>query len=358
MNSLEEDRLAYFNMAQEGFERANAATQESVSKSFRIGGKPVSMKFAGPALVRKLTGAIAHLESEPSDSPELTIHVWDSKSTGTPLPLMLSNLIDLLRLRWFERLDIRKEIKGYHGDRIRTIFHLGPDILSIYDTETNQALYWIDNCESIPYYEEGYPITPILNWWLEDCGQQLLHASSVGTPNGGVIICGKGGSGKSTTALSCINSKLKFLGDDYCALDTDSDPKIWSLYSTSKLKGPDDLARFPKLKPLVKNPDKLDKEKALIYLNDYFPEGLIGEFPLKAVFVPRITGLHETTISDISTISALKALAPSTMFQLPGDGVASFKKMSELVKKVPCHHIDLGTRIERIPDVISEFLNG
>lgn len=356
MNALDQDRLDYFNMALEGYTRAADGVGGPVVKDFRIAGRSVRMNFAGPGLVRKLTAAIGHLEIEDCGEPDLTIQIWDSDSTKTPLPLMLSSLVDLLRLRWFERLDIRKEVKGFHSELIRTIFHLGPDILSVYNTQTKTAVYWINSVDDVPYYEEGYPLTPILNWWLEQNGLQLVHAASVGTDEGGVIICGKGGSGKSTTALSCINSRLKFLGDDYCAVDTSGPTRIWSLYSTSKLKGQEDVDRFPRFRDLISNLDRLGDEKALLFLNEHMPECLTGSFPLKAIFVPRITGLPDTTVSEISMVSTLRALAPSTMFQLPGDGAKSFKAMSGVVKKIPCHHLDLGTKIEKIPDAIADFL--
>ncbi len=358
MTTLDQDRIAYFDMAELGFHRAIAREGGEVEKRFRIAGRLVALRFAGSALVRKLTAAIGHLQApeDRSAEPDLTIDIWDSASTQTPLPLLLASFVDLLRLRWFERLDIRKEVKGYHSERIRTIFHLGPDILSLYNPERRTAIYWINSVDDIPYYEEGYPLTPILNWWLEQNGLQLMHAASVGNEAGGVIICGKGGSGKSTTALSCINSRLKFLGDDYCALETNGTPRIWSLYSTSKLKGPEDVARFPRFRDLISNMDRLGDEKALLFLNEHMPESLIASFPLRAVFVPRITGLPHTDVSEISAMSALRSLAPSTLFQLPGDGAAAFKKMSDLVKSVPCHSLNLGTTIERIPDAIADFL--
>ncbi len=356
MDTIDLDRIKFFEIAQEGFERAERAAGETIVRDYGIAGQSAQLRFAGPALVPKLTSALAHLESSERNEPGLTIHLWDSKSTHTPLPLMLESLVDLLRLRWFERLDIRKEIKGYHGGRLRTIFHLGPDILSIFDVERRRALYWVESEEQVPYYEAGYPLTPLLGWWLEERGFQLLHAAAVGGPEGGVIICGKGGSGKSTTALSCIGSELGFLGDDYCALDARGRPEIWSLYCTSKLKGEEDVERFSHLKRLITNPDRLGDEKALIFLQDPFPSSLIRRFPLKAVFVPRITGRPNTEISDISMASALKALAPSTMFQLPGNGPASLKTMSRLVRSVPCHHLDLGTDIAEIPRVIAGFL--
>lgn len=359
MNPIECDQIGYYNLAQEGFDRAEAAAGETIVKNYQIAGRNVRLKFAGPALVEKLTPAIAHLRNESAgfEESDLTIQIWDSKTTRSPLPLLLASLVELLRLRWFEKLDIRKEIKGYHSRRIRTIFHLGPDILSIYDVERRTALYWVESPESIPYYEVGYPLTPILAWWMEENGLQLLHASAVGGPDGGAIICGKGGSGKSTTALSCIGSRLGFLGDDYCVLDmNDGGARISSLYSTSKLKGQEDVDRFPHFEKMISNPNREGEEKALIFLQQHVPDALVKSFPLKVVFVPRITGRDKTEVAEISMASALRALAPSTMFQLPGNGPASFKRMSQLVKTVRCRHLDLGTNIPEIPGVVADYL--
>jgi len=357
-NSEVLDRLAYFEMAGEGFERALESAGSVVEKSYQIAGHQICLRFAGSSLVSKLTPALAHLEANPSNQPELTICLWDSESTRTPLPLLIASLVDLVRLRWFERLDIRKEIKGFNDDRIRTMFHLGPDILSLADLQANQAFYWVQSEAQIPYYEVGYPLTPILNWWMGAQGHQLLHASAVGNPGGGVIIAGKGGTGKSTTSLACLDSSLGFLGDDYCILDSSGDPLVHSLYSTAKLKGEEDIERFSKLRSMITNLERLEDEKALIFLNDHFPEKVVNHFPLKAVFVPRVTGEPQTRISDISPALTLRSLAPGTMFQLPGSGNAAFHVMSALVRRVPCHQLELGTNLPEIPMVIKEYLEG
>ena len=79
-----------------------------------------------------------------------------------------------------------------------------------------------------------------------------------------MLLAGKGGSGKSTTALVCLHSSLVYAGDDYCLLATDDGPYVFSLYSTGKLN-PDDVYRFSDLAPLNKNRDHLDSKKALFF---------------------------------------------------------------------------------------------
>jgi hypothetical protein len=179
----------------------------------------------------------------------------------------------------------------------------------------------------------------------------------VGFEGKGVIIPGHGGAGKSTTALACLNSKLKFLSDDYCLLNYRPQPTAYSLYNTTKLKGEEDIYRFPHLSKKISNPDRLHDEKAIIYLHDYFPENIIKKFEIKAILLPHVTGLSETKIKSTKAVEALRVLAPSTLFQLPVSGPQTFHAFARLVKEVPCHRIELGTEIDNIPSVILKFIN-
>ncbi|MFM6846780.1 MAG: serine kinase, partial [Dolichospermum sp.] len=77
----------------------------------------------------------------------------------------------------------------------------------------------------------------------------------------------------------------------------------------------------------------------------------------KAVLVPQITGKLETHLRPMSAGAALRALAPSTIFQLAGSGQTALQIMSSLVKQVPCYVLQLGTDMVQIPDVILRLLS-
>ena len=62
-------------------------------------------------------------------------------------------------------------------------------------------------------------------------------------------------------------------------------------------------------------------------------------------------------MKPISSISALKALVPSTLMQLPGAGVKSFKALSKLVQQVPTYQVNLGSDLAQTPKVILELLS-
>jgi len=352
----ESDRLAYFDTVYTGFTRAARKIGGVLERYYAISGFTVCLRFAGDRLIPQLTPALAHLATEPTASPALTICLWDSASTHTQLPLLIASLVDLLRQRWWELLDSRREIRRYHSQRIRTSFFLGPDILSVLDTQRHVGVYWIDDAARIPYWERGSPFLAILSWWMETVNRHYVHAGAVGNRAGGVLLAGKGGAGKSTTALACLQSDLLYASDDYCLVASEPAPYVYSLYNTAKLKGRQDFQRFPHLSEKISNAGRLHEEKAVIFLHKHYPEKIVAGFPIRAVLVPAVTEQKETRLRRTTSVNALKALAPSSLLQVPGAGQRKFQTLAKLVKCVPCFMLELGSDITAIPAVIARVL--
>ncbi len=352
----ETDRLLFFQTLHTWFHQLTQTTG-TIDRFYNIGGYKVRLSFASEMMATQLTQAIAHLETAPTEQPALKICLWDNATTQTKLPGLMPAFIQTFHWFWYEYLDARMNVKALCSDRFQMHFKMGPNIFSALDFQHNLALYWIDDATLLPYWERGSPLQNILSWWTSRQQRQYVHAAAVGTATGGVLLAAKGGSGKSTSALSCLNSSLTYASDDYCLIATDPIPYVYSLYNTAKLKGAKDLERFPELAPLMTNGDRLDEEKALIFLNQHFPEKVVSGFPLRAILVPKITGERDTRLHKSTAIAALKALAPSTLFQLSGTGESSLQMMSTLAKQVPCYILELGTDVAQISQVILEFLN-
>src|SRR5437868_1110366 len=109
-SSTDADRLALVDLLQAGFVRAAGAVNETSDCFFQIGDHRIRVRFAGTELQTRLAPALAHLAADGTAEPDLTVYVWDSDSTHTPLPLLAESLIRLIRLRWFEELNGRREI--------------------------------------------------------------------------------------------------------------------------------------------------------------------------------------------------------------------------------------------------------
>lgn len=356
---LEADRAALLDTLAEGFRRA-AHAAGTVERHYQIAGANVRLRFAGGALVPILDPAIAHLAADATSSPDFTIELFDSVSTGTPLPLLARSLVDLLRFRWWEHLDNRREIRHYHGGHLGAAFHLGPDILSVLDRPRRRAAYWVNDARDLPYYERGYPITNLLNWWLRDRGLTVVHAAVVGNTSGAVLLPGKGGSGKSTTTLACTAGGLAVVGDDYCAMD----PRTGiahSLYNTVKLKAEADVERFRALESFMRHMERVgegdDRQRSMVFLHPHFPGAMTSSLPVRAILVPQVTGEPGTSIVRASAGAALMALAPGTMLQLAGNERDAFRSMVGLVRGIPTFRILLGARIDGIPVAVARFLD-
>ena len=337
------DPKVYFTEVYRAFSEAGQAAGEIVERYFGLGGFTLCLQFAGPALISPITTALAHLAIDPVASPSLTISLWDSASTRVripPFPWRPENYLEY------------GLVDGFCTERIKTICQ---SALQLIDLDLNRAVYWVPDASQMPYHHSTTPLRTIFHWWLSEQRRFIIHAAAVGLPEGGVLITGRGGAGKSTTALASIDYGLKYVSDENCIISTGESPRAYSLYSSGSLEA-EDVDRLPSLLPCLSNREKLGEEKAVYFLSPRYRQNLCETFPVRAVFVPRVSGKRTTSILKRSPTQTLLALAPGSIFQLPGAGRDSFRAMADLVRQVPCYTLEVGTDLQEIPRVIEDFL--
>jgi hypothetical protein len=334
------------------FRRA-AGSAGVVERHYRIADRQVCLRFAGPAMLEAIERSFAHLAiaSDGADAATLTVELWDARSTGTEVPPLPA-------------IDADEEAVGalyhYRDGHVRALYQPGFGALTVLsdadeDSGSQTAFYWMRSAEDLPYWERASPIRQLLHWWLASYDVQQVHAAAVGLPTGGVLLVGNPGSGKSTSALSSLESSLLFAGDDYVAVALEPEPFVYSLYSSGKVE-PHHLQRLPHVGRSIANADRLDTEKAVIYAHDPYPERTTAGFPLRAVFLPKVRDQVDTRILPISRAAALHALAPSTVIQLHVAGPDALARMKALVTAVPAFVLELGSDIPAIPRTIGRFL--
>lgn len=325
---------------------ANAAGSSSEVRDYSIAGHSIRLNFATPELVESLGAALEHRRVAPPSTTPLRVYLFDSARSGLRLP----------QRPWpNSAYRARMEVEGYTDGRYRVAVSPVGGSVSLLDLEENLAFYWIDDSAAVPHYETGAPLLAIFHWWFESLGLQLVHAGSVGTPNGAVLLVGKGGSGKSTSALACLGSKLGYLGDDYCLLDPAAPAGVHSIYATGKLH-PDNAIYRQALDQAHYNSASVPDEKRVFAFASLMPEALLNEAPLAAFVIPKWTGLEKCTWGRTSAAAALAAAAPSTVLQLPGAGRQTFAKLGSAAKQVPAFTLDTGTDLDSIPAAIQSIL--
>lgn len=338
----------FFDEVIHSYKKAASASGGQLNQFYKIGGLSVCLSFAGAPLVPFISPALEHLRSEKEEKPDLKVYMWDSASTGIPLPLSPWASDDCIQ---------QKKAWHFQNHRFHILYRPECHTLNILDKTSLRASFWIDDFKNLPQYEIGSPLLAVFHWWFNLNDIHLIHAAAVGKPEGGVLIGGRTGSGKSTTALSCLLSGLQYLGDDYCLISDSPSPYVCSLYSSAKLNT-EDARRFPDLKPAAIDLPGLEKERKSVYfLHSLFPRKTLRSFPLKAVLIPKQKGNGSPRIKKVSSASGVMSLAPSTMFQLAGYRKQLFENLGRIVKKVPNYLLELGEDPAQNGAVISDFLS-
>ncbi|MEI7999874.1 MAG: serine kinase [Actinomycetes bacterium] len=356
-----EDRepTAVHDLMLAGAIRAGTRFGGPLDRRYRFGPQTVRLRFAGPEVADALGPALDHVRiaDGPTDGPtDVTIDCWDSVSSGEPVSPLVALLLDRIDHDWLAWLTPRHEVRGFDNDRVATAFEPWSGILSTYDRTTARGAWWTQDATAVPSHERAAPLRSLLGWALGELGLQSVHAAAVGRTDGGVLLAGPGGSGKSSTALRGLADGLGHLADDYCLISTVGPPTAHSLYAVAKLDGPADLERLPEFGASVTNPERTGSEKLVIDVGRDFPDRVVTSFPIRAVVVPQVRAGAPTALAPMSSAAALRALGPTTMLQLPGAGSTAFRHMGDLVRAVPCFTLYLGPDAAAVTPLLESLL--
>jgi hypothetical protein len=289
---------------------------ELETRDFIIAGQKIRV-FATAALLFLSTEALWHLAPF-EGQPDLQIHLRDQ----------LPNLeaLDCTNLVRLDRFD--------------------PHGLQLLDTLSGVALWYVQT--PLATHQQCAPMLHFLRFWLEQYQVTVLHAAAVATRDQAVLLVGRGGSGKSTTALLALEAGLDYLGDDYCAVSFDPNPVVHSLYSSTKFHF-DNAHRVSFLEKRT-NPD-LEKGYAMLFNN--YQKQLIPQATVRAILLPTLATRLE--ITPVSSQTALLALAPNTLLQL-GSSQVALSQIGQLLRNLPCYRLGLGQNPSAVAATIRKFL--
>jgi hypothetical protein len=350
---------AYFDDLHSRFEAAARGSVGVVERHYRIGGRPVRLRLGGPAMVEPFTRALSHLAADPVGDPSLSVCVADATIVAAP-PSPWAALVPGPVAAPGPRADSpaadAKPTVHARDEAVEALFQLDYAAVSLYDKRARTGMYWTASADLVPPYERGAPLRTIFHWWGLQQNWHVVHAGAVGTDDGGVLLVGKAGSGKSTVALACLAAGLAYLGDNDALLAAGAPPFVHGLYCAGKLDAEHVRRRLPHLLPLVGPREARYRNKDVFFVEARGGATLAGGFPLRAVLIPRITGAAAATARRVPASAAVVALAPSTLLQLPGAHRERLRHLVGVLRDVPAYVLEMGDDVASVPAAITRVL--
>ena len=340
----EAEQQAFFEAALERALQAEAAAG-LLERFYDVDGIVVRIAYAGGTLDALFSAAISHLEIDAPGRIDATFHVWDSRSTGITMvnaPCSPGCFTD------------RGDVWGMTSAHYRLAVHFSDFSVNLGDMARSTYIYWVDDASVIPYWSKGSPMRTLFHWLMAAHGRQLLHAAAVGDENGAVLITGKGGVGKSTTSLACLDAGMQFIGDDYLVTSLTPEPRAISLYCSAKLS-PENARNFPGFTALSAPRDARD-EKTVLNLFPACRDRITRSLPLRAVMVPCVVPAIETTFQPAARDFVQRAASFTTMSHLPHAGHGTHDFIETLVAALPSIEIRLGSDLAGVPRAIRSWL--
>jgi hypothetical protein len=303
---------------------------------FSIANKNICINCSTVHVAEQFTKSLLHLQVSPFLETDLDIFVWEREDN------FHNN----------EVTNYGPEIDCTSTDGL--IYQFNEQSISVYDSIKKRAYFWVNSMESLGDWNFAKPFRSIFHWYLSQFDLSMIHGAVVGTELGGVLITAKGGSGKTTTALSCFFGGMNYLSDDYVAIDP-STSKAYSLFNSAMLTQ-DNLVRFSSLETYVKNPIRPSGIKGLVYLNEVNSALLLSQITLKALLIPKITSNLLPEIVPVNKVSALMAIAP-TIRSLRNFEQQKLTAAKQIASNLPCFEFRLSPNVNENVAVLKRFIN-
>ena len=235
-----------------------------------------------------------------------------------------AEVLPLPKLGWQVRdFGLKRRVPGWSNED-RSVYLLRSEKgVAVADWRHRRAYIWISGHGAIPWWERAAP----LRWLFDDLARHskmaTLHAAVLARNHRAVVIAGRGGTGKSTLALACVEQGMDYLSDDYCLLDTRRGAACMALYGTAKMNSA--------------SADRAGKD--ILFLNETSPGALTASADVVAILLPRFAA--KLSIERVSPGLALQQLAPSTVAQSEASGPDLLRQLVTLANAAPAYRFEM-----------------
>lgn len=257
---------------------------------------------------------------------------------------------------WGEAIYHPREIERMlEGTPYRATYFHDEQLWQIYDHRERFGVQWMRGSDRYPPWEAGAPLRVFLHWAYRFLGKRLVHAGTLGRDGRGILLAGKGGSGKSGTVLGGIVHGLDSVGDDYVLVEMGAtEATAYPLFRT--LKQDVTGVRRLGLDTSLTAASQLNWQNKHELRIEQLGRTLAERLQVRALVIPRITHGPVSSWAPLSRSRAMLALAPSGLMQMPGERESGVAFFSQLVRSTPCYELRLGRDPAEVNGAISAFL--
>lgn len=229
----------------------------------------------------------------------------------------------------------------------------GSNVTAI-DRKSRRALLWYTRAGEIASWEFSRPFMTALHGFMLPTAWTPVHAAALAKNGAAILVAGRGGVGKTTTALVCAEAGWDYLSDDF-VLVGGTPPCALSLYRSARLRE-DMFGRLPRSMTAATNVSTDDGEvRAEVDVAMVGPVAAAAA-EIRTVVVLQRAGAARPALVPLRRSLALSALAAPSLVALPGGRTETYAKIAELVGRVPCYGFEPGPRLEDIPGALAPLL--
>jgi hypothetical protein len=190
--------------------------------------------------------------------------------------------------------------------------------------------------------------------------QALVHSAAVGINNQGVLICARGGGGKSTLAISALLNGFQYVSDDYVIMRKAEDGQmyVYPIYSTINLF-PSMQQQLKGLNAKIVHKSYWQPEKNTLEISAHHSQ-YVDKLPINTVIFPQICNIETPSIEPIDGMekgTAIVQLIHSTIEQLQDSYEPEYiKTLTSFVQNLNFYQINLSPDLEANIKLLKQFL--
>ena len=309
----------------------------------------VRLEFARANFAAQFLDAIAHLVIPHGAEPDYVVQIWSETEVGVQMPKILGS---------YEDIQLRGDIPNLSNGDIKTAYFSHSRTLNCINLKTRVAIVCAKSFEEIPAFEVACPLRAIFSWILQANNMTFIHAAAVGNKQEAILIGGDSGVGKSTTAISCLQLGMDYLGDDICAISLKNNtPHVFSVYSSAKIMR-QAQNQFTFLKPYQADLSThvgTPLEKQVYFLAKM---GHIANTKrlIKAIVMPSFKK-PESNMQPFPKGEAARILSISTSTLIPGSNAVYLALAAQLTRLTPVFELNLAHNFDKNYASIQGLLN-